>query len=300
MRSPKVLQTFDRNGTIVGPSLEGFFDSLRLSPDQKTVAVSVREASANADVWTIDLARGIPSRVTSDSENDYFPAWTHDGRHLLFASTRTPSRAGANPIYRATVGGSGADELLDPAARINGFPNDVSSDGQFMLYAFLTKRGYDLFGVPLTSGATPVEFLSTQFNEVQARFSPDRRWVAYASDESGRFEVYVRAWPSAADRTPVSISGGMQPEWRRDGRELFYLSADRRLMAVPIAPGASAFIAGTPQALFSVDTAGPVGPYPNDYAVTADGQRFVVAVNARAPAPQTLTVFYNWTTAVQK
>jgi Tol biopolymer transport system component len=243
--------------------------------------VSAREGGANADIWVIDLDRGYPSRVTSDQENDYFPAWMPDGRHVLFATTRAPSRAGANAVYRTNVSGNGVDEPLDPSASVRGFPGDVSPDGAIVLFHNLTRNAYDIGGASLVPGGAPVDFLSTPFNEVQPRFSPDRRWVAYASDESGRFEVYVRAWPSAADRKLVSTGGGMQPEWRRDGRELFYLSADRRLMAVPITPGADAFIAGTPQALFSVDTAGPVGPYPNDYAVTADGQRFVVMLNAR-------------------
>jgi hypothetical protein len=135
---------------------------------------------------------------------------------------------------------------------------------------------------------------------VQPRFSPDGGWVAYASDESGRFEVYLRAWPSAEQRTPVSVDGGMQPEWRRDGKELFFLSADRKIMTVPIANNGKTVVVGTPQPLFSVDVAEPVAPYFNDYAATADGQRFVVTLNAKSPTPQTLTVLYNWTAALRK
>jgi hypothetical protein len=154
--------------------------------------------------------------------------------------------------------------------------------------------------VSLVPGEPPVDFLSTPFNEVQGRFSPDGRWVAYASDESGRFEVYVRAWPSAAERVLVSAGGGMQPEWRRDGKELFYLSADRKIMPVPLRIDGMTLVSGTPQALFSVDVAEPVAPYSTDYATSADGQRIVVTVNAKAPAPQTLTVFSDWTAALKK
>jgi hypothetical protein len=110
----------------------------------------------------------------------------------------------------------------------------------------------------------------------------------------------VRAWPSAAERVPVSAGGGMEPEWRRDGKELFYLSADRKIMSVPIEIDGKAIVAGTPQALFSVDVAEPVGPYSTRYAVSADGQQFVVTVNAPLPAPQTLTVFSDWTAELKK
>jgi hypothetical protein len=124
--------------------------------------------------------------------------------------------------------------------------------------------------------------------------------VAYASDESGRFEVYLREWPSGGERTPVSIGGGMQPEWRRDGKELVYLAADRKMMAVPVTMNGRAVVIGTAQPLFAIDVPEPVAPFPNDYAVTADGQRFVVALNAKVQTPQTLTVLYNWTAALRK
>jgi Tol biopolymer transport system component len=300
LRTSSLVQTFDREGKARGPTVAGSFTSPRLARDQRTVAVSAREGAANADIWLIDLVRGIPSRVTSHSETDYFPAWMPDGRQLLFASSRAPSRSGANAIYRTAVSGDGTESPLAPGSPVRGFPNDVSLDGQFVLFHGLTQRGYDLGGVSLVSGEPPIDFLSTPFNEVQGRFSPDGRWVAYASDESGRFEVYVRAWPSAAERVPVSAGGGMEPEWRRDGKELFYLSADRKIMSVPIEIDGKAIVAGTPQALFSVDVAEPVGPYSTRYAVSADGQQFVVTVNAPLPAPQTLTVFSDWTAELKK
>jgi Tol biopolymer transport system component len=238
--------------------------------------------------------------VTTDRENEWFPAWMPDGQQILFASTRTPSRAGANTMLRATGGGNTTDEPLVGDASIRGFPGDVSLDSQFVLFHVSSERAYDIGAASFARGGAPIDFLQTQFNEVQPRFSPNGRWVAYASDESGQFEVYIRAWPSAEQRTPVSIGGGMQPEWRRDGKELFYLSADRNIMTVPIANDAKTIAVGTPQALFSVDVAEPVAPYFNDYTVTADGQRFVVALNAKVQTPQTLTVLYNWTAALRK
>jgi serine/threonine protein kinase/Tol biopolymer transport system component len=300
IQTSKSLQSFDRRGKVVGSAIEGPFVSPRLAPNQRTIAVAAREPGENADVWVIDLVRGDRTRVTTDRENEWFPAWMPDGRRILFASTRSPSRAGAQVILRATIGGNAADESLASLASIRGFPGDVSFDGGFVVFHNLTQRGFDIGAASLAPGGTPIDFLATRFNEVQPRFSPDGRWVAYASDESGRFEVFIRAWPSAEERTPVSVDGGMQPEWGRDGKELFYLSADRKIMTVPIANDGKTIVVGTPQPLFSVDVAEPVAPYFNDYTVTADGQRFVVTVNAKVPTPQTLTVLYNWTAALKK
>ena len=119
------------------------------------------------------------------------------------------------------------------------------------------------------------KFLGTPFNEIQARFSPNGRWMAYASDESGRFEVYVRPFPSGDGLWPISLAGGMQPEWRRDGRELFYISADGKIMAVPVTTDGSTFKAGAARALFNVEIPEAIAPYQSDYTVTADGQRFL-------------------------
>ncbi len=142
--------------------------------------------------------------------------------------------------------------------------------------------------------------LGTPFNEVQGRFSPNTRWVAYASDESGRFEVYVRPFPAASGLTQISIAGGMQPEWRRDGKELFYISADGKLTAVPVTTDGPTFSAGAPHALFDVEVPEPIAPYPTDYAVTADGQRFLVNTVVDQPTRPALTVILNWTAGLKK
>jgi hypothetical protein len=144
LRTSSLVQTFDREGKALGSAVAGPFTSPRLARNQRTVAVSAWEAAENADVWLIDLPRGTPSRVTSHSDNDYFPAWMPDGLQLLFASTRVPSRSGANAIYRAAVSGERTEEPLTPGTSVRGFPNDVSLDGQFVLFHNLTQRGYDL------------------------------------------------------------------------------------------------------------------------------------------------------------
>ena len=172
-------------------------------------------------------------------------------------------------------------------------------DGFFCMVQ-LTTRGYDLGVLTLTGERKASTFLGTAFNEAQARFSPNTRWVAYASDESGRFEVYVRPFPAASGQTQISIAGGTQPEWRRDGKELFYISADGKLTAVPVTTDGATFSAGTPRALFDVEVPEPNPPFPTDYAVTADGQRFLVNTVVDQPTRPALTVILNWTSGLKK
>jgi hypothetical protein len=136
--------------------------------------------------------------------------------------------------------------------------------------------------------------MKSAFNEVQARIAPNNRWMAYVSDESGRLEVYVRGFPSAGRQWTISTAGGTQPEWRRDGRELFYISRDRKLMAVPVTTDGDTFSAGAAQPLFDVDVPESNAPYPNDYAVSADGQRFLINTLADQPNGPLLTVVLNW------
>jgi hypothetical protein len=186
------------------------------------------------------------------------------------------------------------------SAAVANYPSDMSGDGRFLLYVQLTPRGYDLGVLTLAGERKASTFFATPFNEVQGRFSPNARWVAYASDESGRFEVFVRPFPAASGLMQISIAGGTQPEWRRDGKELFYISGDGRLTAVPVTTDGAAFSAGTPHALFDVEVPEPNPPYPTNYAVTADGQRFLVNTVVDQPTHPALTVILNWTAGLKK
>jgi hypothetical protein len=154
--------------------------------------------------------------------------------------------------------------------------------------------GYDLVVSSTKAGAKPEAFLTSQYNEVQARLAPNGRWIAYASDESGRFEVYVRPFPKGAGQFPISNGGGMEPEWRRDGKELFYVSSDGKMMAVDVGTASPTFSAGVPHALFNVEILEAVGPYPTDYAVSNDGQRFLINTVVDQPTRPSLTVVLNW------
>jgi Tol biopolymer transport system component len=235
--------------------------------------------------------------VTSDPSSDWFPVWSHDGSAIFFGS----ARLGSTTIFQK--GGVSpevvfADSVL--VGRVATYPNDVSQDGQFLIYQ-TTSRGYDLGVIPLSGERKPTPFVTGPSNEVQGRFSPNHRWIAYASDESGRFEVYVRPFPAESTRSmTISVAGGMQPEWRRDGKELFYISADGKLTTVPVVTTEPTFSAGTPRALFDVEVPEPTAPFPTDYAVSGDGQRFLVNTVVDQPTRPALTVIFNWTAALNK
>jgi Tol biopolymer transport system component len=282
---------------MVGASIaRGDYRSPRLSVDGRRVALTVLEEQATSpDIWVLELARGTFTRVSLDPATDWFPVWAHDGERVFFGSARSR----ATSLFQRHLGGTAREEaIIEPdTAR---YPVDATSDER-LVYQFGSPRGgYDLGLINLKDGRTPTVLLATLFNEVQARVAPGNRWVAYASDESGRFEVYVRGFPSASGQWTISPSGGMQPEWRRDGRELFYVSSDRKLMAVSVTTDGETFSAGVPRPLFEVDLPEPTAPYPNDYAVSADGQRFLVNTVVDQPNRPSLTVVLNWAAGLKR
>jgi hypothetical protein len=190
----------------------------------------------------------------------------------------------------------------------NGWASDWSTDGRYLLYQRPgEKTGQDLWIAPqLPEGAggdrKPFPYLQSQFDERDGRFSPDGNWVAYVSDESGRDEIYVQSFPLSGAKFQISTGGGTQPKWRKDGTELFYVAADQVLMAVPVKlgrPPAEPFQPGSPKPLFALPTysSGLAG---RDYAVSNDGQRFLVpSVEGSGEAPP-LTVVLNWQAALKK
>jgi Tol biopolymer transport system component len=294
------LRWHSRSGASVGLSTASAqYTTPRLSPDQESVVVAMTDgATAQPDLWVLGVARGTISRLTSDPATDWFPTWSADGGRLLFGS----NRLGMTMPFQKVVGGGpeepAAESVFSGAMATS--PSDISGDGQHLLYVQLKASGYDLGVLTLTGERKASTFLGTPFNEVQGRFSPNTRWVAYASDESGTFEVYVRPFPAATGQTQISIAGGTQPEWRRDGKELFYISADGKLTAVPVTTDAATFSAGTPRALFDVEVPELNPPFPTDYAVTADGQRFLVNTVVDQPTRSALTVILNWTAGFKK
>ena len=289
------LRWHDRRGPTSGPAVAPRpYVTPRLSPDETSVIVAVTDAATTTqpDLWLVSLARGTTSRMTSDQSGDWFPVWSPDGNQLFFGSARN----GATAVFQKTGVSPETALAVGAVASVATYPLDVSRDGGSLLYMQSSSRGYDIGVRSLAGDQKTIPYLAGPFNEVQARFSPNKRWVAFASDESGRFEVYVRAYP--ADNTSpmtISIAGGMQPEWRGDGKELFYIAADGKLTAVPVVTESVSFSAGTPHALFSVEVPEPTAPYPGQYAVTRDGQRFLVNTLVEQSTRPALTVVTNWT-----
>jgi eukaryotic-like serine/threonine-protein kinase len=266
-----------------------------LSPDEKNVAFS-----RQGDLWMHSLDRGVETRFTFPPLSGATAVWAPDGGRIAFSSV-------AGELYRKDAGGGGQEELLLPKGNEK-YPSDWSRDGRYLLYTEVDpKTRGDLWILPDPSakpgGEKPVSFLRTEFMESQGQFSPDGRWIAYVSDQSGQFEVYVRPFPAAAGQVRVSSTGGREPRWSRDGKELFYLElvgVMRRLMTVPIRSGSNkVFDVGAPKPLFEFRGIGFI-PQSNafSYSVAGSGQRFL-ARNEASTAEPTLNVILNWEKAAK-
>ena len=208
-------------------------------------------------------------------------------------------------IHQKAVSGAGPAELLKGDAGINAFTSDWSPDGKFIVYsAYSDKTKDDLWLLPLEAGHKAIPYLQTPFNERDGHFSPDGHWMAYTSDESGRQEIYVQTFPAAGPKWQISTAGGRFPRWSRDGRELFYISTDQKLMAVPVklgdGPGPS-LQAGSPQPLFDITSIPTTIRF--SYEPTMDGRRFLVDVPAGGGGggvTTPITMVLNWTAGLRK
>jgi Tol biopolymer transport system component len=254
------------------------------------------DTASSADLWLQDMGRSVLTRFTFRAGMNTSPNWSPDSNDVVFALVRPGGFS--TDIYKKAAGNAGAEELLLHAG-INGYPTDVSPDGKFIVYQQTdAKTGNDLWLLPLGRDHRPIIYLQTAFNEVNAHFSPglqdSPRWMAYQSDESGRDQIYIQAVPATGAKYQISTAGGTNARWRQDGHELYFLSADRKLMAAHVTLGVSLQI-GTPQELFT--NAGMT------YFVSSrDGQRFLVSQPARkemtAAAP--ITVVTNWQASIRK
>ena len=287
------LAWLDRSGKQiekVGPLTTGVNPSM--SPDARQVALR-RVVDGNDDIWLLDIARSVLSRFTFDPANDADAIWSPDGSRMVFSS----SRKGAYDLFVKPTTGSGAEEVLI-ASNQNKVATDWSPDGRLLLYRSNDpKMSYDIWALPMDDkNAKPIPVVQTNFDERDAQFSPDGKWIAYQSNESGRFEIYVQPFGRTGSKLQVSTSGGAQVRWRRDGKELFYVALDGRLMAVPMTlpSTGNAAEAGTPVPLFPTHIGGAVqSPLKHQYIVSPDGQRFLMStVSEEATAP--ITVILNW------
>jgi serine/threonine protein kinase/Tol biopolymer transport system component len=282
-----------RDGKRLGDAgPEDGYDSLRLSPNGKRVALGRRDPAGKPDTWLLEFGRGVFTRFTFDPKRDVDPVWSPDGRQIAFSS----NRSGVYQLYRKDSAGAGQEEQLTNGPN-DKTPSDWSRDGRYLLYEESgPKTGDDIMTLPLEGERKPMVVLQTPFNEEVGVFSPDGKWIAYQSDESGPEEVYVRAFSAAAaaagGKWQVSNQGGTRPRWRSDGKELFYLFQSVRMMAAGIRMTATSVEIDTPRELFPIS----VPPRFSPYDVTLDGQRFLVeelsATPLRGEAP--LTVVTNW------
>jgi len=266
---------------------------MAMSPNEKGILFGLfNEGGDTSDIWLLDVERGVPSRFTFRPGLSGSGIWSPDGSTSVFAYN---NRA----IYRKPANGTGTEELLMTGG-INNRPLDWSQDGKFVVYqSYGGATGTDLWLLPLQGDHKPVPYLQTPFNEANAQFSPDGRWMAYVSNESGQPQVYVQAIPASGAKWQISPTGGDQPRWRRDGKELFYISADRKLTVVSVKSG-TAFEAGTPHSLFELD---PIyAPFSGRFAYqpTADGKRFLILANVSGAVGPPITVVLNWQAGLKK
>jgi serine/threonine protein kinase len=264
-----------------------------LSPDGRYLAV-LRVQNVNVDLWTLELAKGLFTRLTSDPANEVFPAWSADGESIAFSSTRIK---GIHDLYQKRIGGDSAEELL-LATDEDKLGGDWSRDKQYLLYfTYDAKTQHDIWALSMTGERKPFPVIQTEFEERNGRFSPDGNWVAYQSNESGRFEIYVHSLRGHERATRISTGGGAQVRWRSDGKELFFTSLDGWMMAAPIsfAAGGKAVEAGTPAKLFPHHLSWPVesidGP---EYVVSSDGQRFLIDRPTQDVSNPPISVILNW------
>jgi Tol biopolymer transport system component/predicted Ser/Thr protein kinase len=294
---PLQLAWFDRSGKRLGSiDSPGYCLDINLSPDQKRVALDVVNFEVGGrELWQAELTRGLPSRLTLGDKQAMSPVWSPDGTRIAFSSNL---QGGAPDLYEKPSRGVGKEEPLfhSDAAKL---PVDWSADGRFLVFELRDPDSkVKLWVLPLSGDRKPFPLLQTLFNESLGAFSPDGRWIAYVSDESGRSEVYVQAFPISTAKWRVSTAGGTAPRWRRDGKEIFYLSSENKLMAVPVTAGPS-FDAGIPVALFEVGTT-PGVSIRHAYCVTSDGERFLVIRAAEPQETPPITVVLNWTADLKK
>jgi eukaryotic-like serine/threonine-protein kinase len=295
------LTWVDRKGSVLSTAGEvGEYQSLALSPDAARVAYQ-----RGADLWLFEFARGVNTKFTFGNPSST-PAWSADGSRISFMSIR----GNGYDIYRKASNLDGQEELLFQSPELKGYPPDLTHDGKFLMYNALSSDGKqgDLWILTMAGSATdrkPLSFLRTEFEEGGGRFSPDDRWVAYESNQSGKTEIYVLPFDesnpgssAAGGLHQVSKDGGTEAHWSGNGKELFYLAPDGYLMSVDVTAAGVAFQSGVPQRLFK----SPAGR--RSWDVAADGKRFLFAApaasGAGSPASRPYHVVVNWTELLKR
>jgi Tol biopolymer transport system component len=293
------LAWFDRAGKETGTLGDARSDTTwapSLSPDGRRVAV-LKDVSGNIDIYLLETERVGLNRFTVDAADDIFPIWSPDGTRIVFSSTR---KGGLN-LYSKPASGTGNDELLLETPQIK-TASSWSPDGRFLLYMSADPvTGFDIWALPMDGDRKPFPVIQSKANERLGQFSPDGKWIAYESDESGRYEVYIQPWSGSSGKgggkVPISPTGGTQMRWRHDGKALFYIALDDRLMMVPIKFGSSGqdVEPDAPVPLFTTHVGGAVQPFPrHQYVVSPDDLRFLMVVERQGATASPITLLLNW------
>jgi Tol biopolymer transport system component len=295
------LTWFDRDGKLLGVvAPEGEYIDFRLSPDENQLTATLANPKVGRfDIWLTDIPRGSTSRFTLGNAMYAAPVWSPDGTQIAFRS----NGKGYSELYKRSASGGGREEMLlyevqrSTMESTNPEPTDWSPDGRQLLFSTLGTSS-QLWVLPLSpAGSKPVRLIQSPADLMHGNFSPDGRLVAYSSNESGKWEAYVQTFPISDRKWQVSTNGGYEPRWRRDGGEIYYLSEDRKLMAVPVGSGPSF---GVPKPLFQTRVLPGVSPLRLNYVPSRDGRRFLVNTQNGDPPPNPITVVLNWTAGLKR
>jgi Tol biopolymer transport system component len=287
------LAWFDRVGQLLSvvPTTAGA-QNPELSPDGRRLLFErLNPETGKRDIWVQELERGVESRLSFDATLDESdPLWSPDGRRIVWSK-----RAATQTFLDVPAEGGDSRVLFDFGGAVT-WPWSWSPDGRYLLYGSWSAEGQgDLMVRSLANDSKPEAFVATPFLEMGGQFSPDGRFVVYNSDETGRAEVYVRPFPAAAGKWRVSTEGGTNPRWRGDGKELYYVAPDRTLMSVAFSAGAGAPSISAARPLFQTRIAGALGhDVRNNYAVSRDGQRFLIVTEVEKAGSRPITVILNW------
>ena len=275
----------DRAGAAIGSvGSPGTMQAPALSPDGRTVVVDRLDGSSGTyDLWLRDLAGGTDSRLTFDAGNEMFPVWSPDGRQIVYSS----DHSGKYGLYQKAATGSGKASLLYETEGVT-LPTDWPDERTVIFSNTAPRTGNDLWILPLSGSRMASPFLRAAFSESQGKLSPDGRWLAYESAETGAPNIYVQTFPGKESKWQISAEGGTRPVWRRDGRELFYIGTDNKMMVAGVRSGPG-FEHSAPKALFDVKTARTAL-----YDVTRDGQQFLMLSPGEPEANAPMTVVVNW------
>jgi eukaryotic-like serine/threonine-protein kinase len=297
--APVQLTWFNRQGMVLGRLGEPGIDPLpAISPDGSAVVVPRIEGEGR-DLWLYNLARGTQSRLTFDGKANRYPVWSPDSSYIAFVSNRD----GGNYIYQKAINGIGQDETLDSTPANVKVALDWSRDGRYLVEGALTdaKASLAIWILPLSPEQTdgdrrPFPYLNEGFNQIGARLSPNGQWIAYVSEETKRYEIFVQTFPKRGGKWPVSINGGTRPRWSHDGKELYFIGLDGKLMVVVVKSGPDGgFEAGAPKALFDSHIGGDQFTW---FDVAKDGRFLIPTVVEQSGAP--ITVVVNWQAGLKK